>query len=103
MSMQRILKALPPYMGPAVLSLGFVVLSISYMVYQRFLSPLRKIPGPFWASITPRWRIRRVIKGDWHAEIMRLHGKYGKTTPSPVTGFVAVMKRNISNIVPPAS
>lgn len=40
-----------------------VIFPISYVIYQRHFSPLGKIPGPFWASVTPLWREYRVLKG----------------------------------------
>jgi hypothetical protein len=58
-----------------------VVFPISYAIYQRFFSPLAKVPGPFWASITPLWRVSRVLKGNWHLENIALHEKYGESLP----------------------
>lgn len=49
----------------------------SYVIYQRFLSPLSNIPGPFWASLTRLWLARKVCQNDWHKQDVALHKKYG--------------------------
>jgi hypothetical protein len=54
-----------------------------YVVYQRYFSPLSGIPGPFLASITPLWRLYRVLQGDWHMDIVKLHEKYGMGINNP--------------------
>lgn len=54
-----------------------VVLLLVYVGYQRYGSPLRNVPGPFLASVTPLWRLYRVLKGNWHLEIIELHQRYG--------------------------
>jgi hypothetical protein len=36
--------------------LGYFVARVSYqIVYYRYLHPLSKFPGPFWASVTRLW------------------------------------------------
>jgi hypothetical protein len=47
-------------------------------LYQRLFSPLRKIPGPFLASITRYWQLKKILNGTWHEEIIQLHRKYGE-------------------------
>lgn len=51
------------------------ILSVSF--WRRYLSPLRDIPGPFAASFTRLWHMRRILKGDQNLELIRLHEKYG--------------------------
>lgn len=50
---------------------------LAYIVYQRFLSPLAKYPGPFWASLTDFWLARQAMRPDCHRRYIRLHEKYG--------------------------
>ncbi|KAL1844825.1 hypothetical protein VTK73DRAFT_1717 [Phialemonium thermophilum] len=61
----------------AFTSLAFLVTTLSYVFYQRFFSPLAKIDGPFWASISPFWRLIQFRKGTFHETILALHQKYG--------------------------
>ncbi|PYI11789.1 cytochrome P450 family protein [Aspergillus sclerotiicarbonarius CBS 121057] len=49
-----------------------------YILYTRFLNPISRIPGPFWASISRLWLVRRSDKGHMHREFIDLHTKYGK-------------------------
>ena len=49
----------------------------SYVVYQRYLHPLGRFPGPFWASLTGLWKIRVLLTGDMPAQLCKLHEKYG--------------------------
>lgn len=50
---------------------------ISYIVYQRWLSPLAGIPGPFLASLTSLWLAYAYRRGDWHRYSIQLHKTYG--------------------------
>lgn len=47
------------------------------LIHELFLSPLRKIPGPFLARITRWWEYVKVAGGDSHRDYIRLHEKYG--------------------------
>lgn len=49
-----------------------------YVFYQRFLSPLAGIPGPFWASLSPWWMVKHSWAGDMHRVMPRLHERHGK-------------------------
>jgi Cytochrome P450 len=51
---------------------------IARLVYLRYLSPYRDIPGPFLATISPLWRLRAAINGTIHTDIIEGHKKYGK-------------------------
>jgi hypothetical protein len=57
----------------------FSVVITSYAFYQRSFSPLSKIPGPFWASMSPLWKLRVFRRGDFHLIILKLHEEYGVT------------------------
>lgn len=62
------------------LPLAYVVISFAYQViYYRFSHPLRKFPGPFWASVTRLWITYHVVQGDEPQTFQALHKKYGKT------------------------
>ena len=54
-----------------------LLLQISWIVYQRVFSPLARIPGPFWASVSRLWYVRRTAAGDMHKYTKALHEKYG--------------------------
>ncbi|KAJ0117715.1 Pisatin demethylase [Diaporthe amygdali] len=58
--------------------LGSVLVAVlSILIWRRYLSPLRDIPGPFAASFTRLWHMKRILKGDQNLELIRLHEKYG--------------------------
>ncbi|PVH69492.1 cytochrome P450, partial [Cadophora sp. DSE1049] len=46
-------------------------------VYNLFLSPLRKFPGPKFAALTKWWEVYHAIKCDRFIVIQKLHEKYG--------------------------
>ncbi|OJJ38166.1 hypothetical protein ASPWEDRAFT_312186 [Aspergillus wentii DTO 134E9] len=60
--------------GGIVLFLG---VSFAYTLYNRFLHPLRQIPGPFLASITPWVQLYHGLKGNRHLWLHACHAKYG--------------------------
>lgn len=65
----------------------FGTITVGYVVYQRFLAPLAGVPGPFWASLSVGWLIRRAWKGDLHRNLIRLHEVHGplvRVSPSQV-------------------
>jgi hypothetical protein len=51
---------------------------IARLVYLRYLSPYRDIPGPFLATISPLWRLRAAMNGTINTDIIKGHKKYGK-------------------------
>ncbi|KAJ5225369.1 hypothetical protein N7468_006594 [Penicillium chermesinum] len=53
------------------------VLTIAYVLYNRFVHPLRNIPGPILASITPWVQLYHGLRGDRHLWLHALHKKYG--------------------------
>lgn len=61
---------------------------ITKLVYNAYLHPLRKIPGPFLAGATELWRTRKYAGGNWHQDILDLHRQYGpvvRVSPNEVS------------------
>ncbi|KAK0375357.1 cytochrome P450 [Colletotrichum limetticola] len=50
---------------------------IGYAIYQLYLNPLRKFPGPKLWSISSIPYVREFIAGTCHLTILQLHQKYG--------------------------
>lgn len=51
--------------------------TIAYVFYNRFFHPLRHIPGPFLASITPWVQLYHGFQGDRHLWLHEVHEQYG--------------------------
>lgn len=47
------------------------------LVYQKWTSPLRRVPGPFWARFSRAWYFYRVWRGHFERDNIDLHEKYG--------------------------
>ncbi|KAI0396358.1 cytochrome P450 [Xylariaceae sp. FL0594] len=58
----------------AILSIVYVA---SHVVYNLYLHPLRKYPGPLLGRSTLLWRFYNVLGGRWHRRVDELHKKYG--------------------------
>ena len=58
-------------------STTFTILFVGWVVYQRNFSPLAGVPGPFWASVSRLWYLRRMVAQDMHRHTKALHFKYG--------------------------
>ncbi|XWW95593.1 hypothetical protein V2A60_003558 [Cordyceps javanica] len=57
---------------------GFSLIGvIATTVARAVASPLRSIPGPFFARFTRLWYFVRVLKGHFEAENIALHRRYG--------------------------
>lgn len=52
-------------------------LGILYVIYTRELTSLRRIPGPFLASITKLWIVNKQRSFKRHEVDIALHKKYG--------------------------
>ncbi|KAH8661686.1 cytochrome P450 [Tricladium varicosporioides] len=50
---------------------------IAQIIYYRFFHPLRKFPGPFWASVTRLWLGYHCFMETELPTIYKLHQKYG--------------------------
>ena len=57
--------------------MNITLLWLSIVVWHRYLSPLRRVPGPFVASFSRFWHIHHILKGDQDKEFLRIHEKYG--------------------------
>jgi cytochrome P450 len=64
------------YLTPLVLTLA-ILTPITYFLYNRFIHPLQKIPGPFVASLTPLWLVYQSRTLQRHRIEMSLHKQYG--------------------------
>ncbi|KAJ5724265.1 hypothetical protein N7488_002300 [Penicillium malachiteum] len=63
--------------------------TVAYILYNRFVHPLRRIPGPFLASLTPWVQLYHGLKGDRHLWLHELHKEYG-THVRVAPNFVSV-------------
>jgi hypothetical protein len=63
--------------GPSLWLVILITFALGWVFYQRFLSPLAGVPGPFWASISRLWYLQRMNAGDMHHYTKKLHKKYG--------------------------
>ena len=65
----------------AFLSAHWALALVSALVirasYKRYASPLRKYPGPFFASFTRLWKLKSTLSGRTHLDHIELHRKYG--------------------------
>lgn len=50
---------------------------LSYTLYQRFFSPLSRIPGPFLASLTRWYLVYQTRANHYNRTAQHLHAKYG--------------------------
>lgn len=46
-------------------------------IYQLFISPLARFPGPFWARLTNLWHMNVILTGSKHIALYKLHAQYG--------------------------
>lgn len=58
--------------GAQIFALGFTVI----ILWRRFFSPLKTIPGPPLASLSRFWHLYHIIKGDQNLQLVNLHDKY---------------------------
>jgi len=49
-----------------------------YYIVPAFLSPLRHVPGPFWARFTRLWKLIEIYGGHFEKTNVELHRKYGE-------------------------
>ncbi|KAK3906033.1 cytochrome P450 [Staphylotrichum tortipilum] len=61
---------------PAV-AVQILIATFSICVWRRYLSPLADIPGPFVASFSRWWHVRRILIGDQNVQLVQLHAKHG--------------------------
>lgn len=53
------------------------IAALAYIVYQRYLHPLAKYPGPFLASLTDLWQVNQFLSLQQPYNLTKLHMKYG--------------------------
>ena len=63
----------------ALLAVGCILYFVYWLLHPWFFSPLRKIPGPWYAVYTKWWIAYRTVKGVRAKTIHVIHSKYGKT------------------------
>ena len=63
--------------GSLFLSVFVAALLFCYVVYQRFLHPLAKYPGPLLASLTDLWQVNEFLSQRQTQRLTALHHKYG--------------------------
>jgi len=63
--------------GPIEVGGGLLVLLLCYVLYNIFLHPLRRYPGPWYTAASRFWFITRVYHGTIVYDIKALHDKYG--------------------------
>jgi hypothetical protein len=68
------IESVPWYYSVSIVVAAFIV---GFIVKRRYLSPLRRFPGPFWASVTRWWLVREIFLGKHEKNMLRLHAKYG--------------------------
>lgn len=61
----------------SILTCVFLLIATT-AAWRRFFSPLKHIPGPFWASITRLWYLKRILDGNQNEQLQKLHEKHGK-------------------------
>jgi benzoate 4-monooxygenase len=68
---------LPKSASLTIVFAGSFGIALVYILYQRFFSPLAKVNGPFWASLSSGWKLLKMAEGDFHETIAKLHEEYG--------------------------
>ena len=63
--------------NPYTLTYVFIALGLGYVFYQRFISPLAKVPGPLGASLSRLWLVKHTREGRLHRELLELHAQHG--------------------------
>jgi hypothetical protein len=53
------------------------IFALAYIVYQRYLHPLAKYPGPFLASFTDLWQVNQFLSLQQPYNLTKLLTKYG--------------------------
>ena len=86
--------ALPRSPALLLISAILVVFVLSYVAYQRFLSPLAGTPGPFVASLSKLWTARQAWQANFHKTLHALHERHGD--------LVRIAPNQVSTINPEA-
>ena len=68
-------------------------LYILYATFRAVSSPLGGIPGPFLARFTRFWELREIYKGEFEKTNIKLHKKYGNSSPLSYSLFLILRNR----------
>lgn len=60
-----------------ITSIATALFLIGYVLYQRYLHPLAKFPGPFLASLTDLWQVHQFLTLKQPYTLTKLHEQYG--------------------------
>ncbi len=74
------------------ISVILLTLLAAHVVYQLFLSPLSRYPGPFWAKLSSLHNLYHAYHKDIHRDIKKQHERYGEEGDS---GFTRALNRNV--------
>lgn len=55
----------------------FITFQILLRITKSLTSPLKSIPGPFWARLSNLWYFNRLRHGHFEHENIQLHNQYG--------------------------
>ncbi|KAL4796252.1 cytochrome P450 [Aspergillus venezuelensis] len=55
----------------------FVLVVVVRVLYRRYWSPIRDIPGPLFASFSSLWKVYHAWKGHSEEELIKLHKEHG--------------------------
>lgn len=85
-NIQRFMMLAPSVLGNALSALTrlpsmaalSIIFAAAYLVYYRYLHPLSKYPGPFWASVTDAWKAYQLSTLHLPEKLMELHQEYGE-------------------------
>lgn len=72
----------------SLLSVTAISFVLRWLIYQLYLHPLAKYPGPFLGRITPLYDLYHAYVGDKHLLLYHLHQKYGpvvRFTPNTIS------------------
>lgn len=64
---------------------GLIVVGLlTLCVWRRYFSPISDIPGPFAASFTRLWHIKRILNGKQNLDLISLHDEHGMFESQPL-------------------
>ena len=69
---------LPSHTTAAILPVVLIAYVLFYVVYERFFSPYRRIPGPFLAKFTRLWEVYQMATDLPDQVLLRLHAEHGE-------------------------
>ncbi len=61
---------------------------LCYLIYVRYATPLRSVPGPFLASFTRLWKLQKTLRGDFERTNIDLHNRYGEMRPTTTRTYL---------------